>query len=93
MEKIINNYRNACEELAQAVNDYLFDGEREMIWSGGLCDFGACEFLSPDEMAEILESGMTREDYREWSDWKLNGTQYINLHSWVMGLRPEMLKQ
>lgn len=90
-------FREACDRLARAVNFQLFDGERDHSWvgdeAGGMCDFGDSDFLSPEDMARILESGMTYDEYAEWCDANIDNEQYINLASWLKGCRHDMLKK
>ena len=86
-----------CEELARAVNLHLFNGERTISWVedevGGICDFGYSDFLNPVEMVRILKSGMTHDEYTEWRDANLENDGYINLDSWLIGFRHEMMKK
>jgi hypothetical protein len=94
-EKTIKQYHNACNLLACAVNDQLFDGERQWYRIGnevgGLCDFDDTDALKPEEMVRIIESGMTYDEYAEWRDANIDNNNYINLKSWLMGLRHEMI--
>lgn len=94
-EEIIKQYHNACNLLACAVNEHLFDGERQWYWIaddiGGLCDFDDTDVLKPEDMVRIIESGMTYDEYAEWSNANLDNNNYINLKSWLMGLRHEMI--
>lgn len=96
IQQVVTDYRNACESLAEAVNEYLFDSKRRCYWVkseiGGVCDFGDEDFLSPADMVLILDSGMKYEQYEEWRDANVDSGQFINLHSWLMGLRHSMLK-
>lgn len=59
---------------------------------GGLCDFEDTDLLTPDEMVLILEYNMSYEQYAEWREANLTHKPTINLRSWLMGLRHEMLK-
>ncbi len=95
-KKITEDFRRACDALAEAVNRQLFDGERSHCWvadeHGGLCDYGDTDFLSPGDMVLILERGVDYGRYSEWCDANAEGGQYINLRSWLMGCRHHMLK-
>ena len=42
-------------------------------------------------MVRIIENNMTYDEYAEWRDANLDHAQYINLKSWLMGLRHAML--
>jgi hypothetical protein len=94
-EKIIKQYHNACNLLVCAVNDQLFDGERQWYWIGdevgGLCDFDDTDVLKPEDMVRIIEHGMTYDEYAEWRDANIENNNYINLKSWLKGLRHEMI--
>ena len=48
--------------------------------------------LNPEDMVRIIENGMTYGEYAEWRDANLDNNRYINLKSWLMGLRHKMLK-
>lgn len=91
----ITAFRKACDDLADAVNEQLFDGARDYYWiggkEGGACDFDDCDIINSDDMVRILEHGMTYEHYSEWRDANLDQTQYINLSSWLKGLRHDMI--
>lgn len=97
VKQTVNNYRNACNELAQTVNDWLFDGSRSFYWVGeevgGICDFDDNDFLKPEDMAQILEAAMTYDEYAEWRDANIENGAYINLASWLKGLRHIILKE
>lgn len=89
-------FRQACDELARAVNAQLFGGSRSPYWVGGVpggaCDFEDCDFLSADDMVRILEHGLSYPEYALWRDHNAESDHYINLHSWLMGLRHCMIK-
>ena len=91
----IDTFRKACDGLAEAVNRKLFEGSRSFYWigdeAGGLCDFDDCDIIKPEDMVRILESGMTYDDYAAWRDANTDNTQYINLASWLKGLRHGMI--
>lgn len=91
----IKKYKDACNLLASIVNDQLFDGCRDWYWVCdevcGLCDFMDTDFLSPEEMVRIIESGLTYDQYAEWREANLDNSSNITLKSWLMGLRHDML--
>ena len=97
LKKIIKQYKDSCNELAELVNMQLFDGCREWYWIGdevgGACDFEETDVLNPEDMVRILENGLTYDEYAEWRDANLNDGRYINLKSWLMGARHYMLKE
>lgn len=91
-------FENDCNELARLVNKYLFNDERHWYWVGdyvgGTCDFGDTDFLSPIDMVVILDNNVTYEQYAEWRDANINNIErkgFINLESWIMGCRHDML--
>ena len=90
----VRNYRTGCNNLAKAVNEQLFEGCRDWYWVGGdiggVCGFEDCDFLSAEDMARIVESGMTYDEYAEWRDANLEHEQHINLRSWMKGARHGM---
>ena len=104
-KKKINNYqllslelfRESCDRLARLVNDQLFDGCRKWYWIGdevgGACDFEETDVLNPEDMVRIIENGLTYDEYAEWRDANLDNNCYINLKSWLMGLRHAMFKE
>ena len=95
LNKIIKQYKDSCNELAELVNMQLFDGCRKWCWIGdevgGACDFEDCDVLNPEDMVRIIENGLTYDEYAEWRDANLDNGRYINLKSWLMGARHYML--
>lgn len=93
----IKKYNDACNLLASIVNDQLFDGCRDWYWVGyevgGLCDFMDTDFLNPEDMVRIIENDMTYDEYAEWREANIDNDRYINLKSWLMGLRHDMLNK
>ncbi len=92
----IKKYKDACNLLASIVNDQLFDGLCEWCWVsdevGGLCDFGETDFLSPEDMVRIIENDITYKQYAEWLDANIENKKFINLRSWLMGARHNMIQ-
>ena len=95
LKKIIKQYKDSCNELAELVNMQLFDGCSKWYWIGdevgGACDFEECDVLNPENMVRIIENGLTYDEYAEWREANLDHAQYINLKSWLMGARHDML--
>ena len=91
----VSMFHNACNLLATLVNEQLFDGIRTWYWIGdevgGVCDFEDCDLLKPEDMVRVIENNMTYDEYAEWRDANLDNNRYINLKSWLMGLRHDML--
>ena len=91
----VEQYKKSCNELAELVNQQLFDGCRKWYWIGddvgGVCDFDCIDVLNPDDMVRIIENGLTYDEYAEWRNANLDNKRYINLKSWLMGLRHDML--
>ena len=94
---VVRKYKKACDDLAELVNEQLFDGCREWYWIGdevgGACDFEECDVLNPEDMVRIIENGLTYDQYSDWREANLDNNRYINLNSWLMGLRHEMLNK
>lgn len=92
-------FKGACNDLAVLINDALFDGGRDdWYWvggkPGGICAFNDSDFLTPEDMVLILESGLNYEQYSEWRDANIGNMEckgYINLYSWLKGCRHNML--
>ena len=90
-----------CKEryntLAELVNKQLFDGCRQWYWIGnevgGVCDFEDVDVLNLEDMFCIIENNMTYDAYAEWRDANLDNNRNINLKSWLMGARHDMLKE
>ena len=93
--QVIDAFRRACNDLAEAINKQLFEGSRDYYWVannvGGTCDFGDEDFINPDDMVRILKASMTYDEYAEWRNANVDHQQYINLSSWLQGLRHNML--
>ena len=94
---VVRKYKKACDDLAELINEQLFDGCREWYWIGdevgGACDFEVTDVLNPEDMVRIIENGLTYDQYAEWRETNLDNGRYINLKSWLMGLRHDMLKE
>ena len=92
---VVRKYKKACDDLAELVNEQLFDGCREWYWIGdevgGACDFEETDVLNPEDMVRIIENGLTYDEYAEWRESNLDHAQYINLKLWLMGARHDML--
>ena len=95
--KVVTMFQSYCNQLATLVNDQLFDGCRKWYWIGdevgGACDFEETDVLNPDDMVRIIENCMTYDEYAEWRDANIDNNRYINLKSWLMGLRHDMLTE
>lgn len=93
---VVRKYKKACDDLAELVNEQLFDGCREWYWIGdevgGACDFEDCDVLNPEDMVRIIENGLTYDEYAEWREANLANERKINLQSWLKGARPSMQK-
>ena len=96
--KLLQQFYTACNAIADAVNQQLFEGMRNPYWVandiGGSCDFGDTDFLTPEEMVLILKANLTYDEYAEWRDAniKYGDTKgYINLKSWIKGCRFSMI--
>lgn len=91
----VEQYKKSCNELAELVNQQLFDGCRKWYWIGddvgGVCDFYGVDVLEPEDMLRIIENGLTYDEYAEWRNANSDNKRYINLKSWLMGLRHDML--
>ena len=97
LKKIIKQYKDSCNELAELVNTQLFDGRRKWYWIGdevgGAWDFEETDVLNPEDRVRIIENGLTYDEYAEWRDANLDNGRYINLKSWLMGARHDMFKE
>lgn len=93
----VQRFKDACNDIAEAVNKQLFDGSRKWYWIGddvgGACDYEEADILNPDDMVCIIENRTTYDEYAEWRDANLDHAQYINLKSWLMGARHEMFNK
>lgn len=96
---IVNDFHNICDRLADAINKQLFENSRNYYWIGeeigGTCDFGNNDFLTPEEMVLVIENELTYDQYAEWRDANLEygvTKGYINLNSWLLGCRHDLLK-
>lgn len=96
--RALAKFDTACRDLVNLVNDQLFETSRSPYWVadevGGICDFGDTDFLSPIDMVVILDNNVTYEQYAEWRDANINNIErkgFINLESWIMGCRHDML--
>lgn len=94
-KETVELFRVACDGLAASVNQQLFDGGRKWYWIGnevgGVCDFEETDVLNPEDMVRIIENGLTYDEYAEWREANLDNGRYINIRSWLMGLRHDML--
>ena len=92
----VRNFKKACDDLAELVNEQLFDGCRKWYWIGdevgGACDFEETDVLNPEDMVCIIENGLTYNEYSEWREANLANDRKINLQSWLKGARHSMMK-
>lgn len=99
MDKIVKNYEDACNKLAEYIaNNFL--QQRDWYWVGdevgGVADFGDIDFLTPMEMRLIITNRLKYEDYAAWRDAIVDNSDkgvVINLQSWIKGLRYEQLER
>ena len=93
---VVRNFKKACDDLAELVNEQLFDGCREWYWIGdevgGACDFEETDVLNPKDMVRIIDNCLTYNEYAEWREANLDDGRYINLKSWLKGARLSMQK-
>ena len=93
----VQRFKDACNDIAELVNEQLFDGCRKWYWIGdevgGACDFEEVDVLNPEDMVRIIENGLTYDEYAEWREANLDNNRYINLKSWLMGARHDMFKE
>ena len=72
-KSIIKAFNSACNNLAQAVNEQLYDGKCKPYWIGdevgGLCDFDGYAVLSPIEMVRSEERRVGKECRSRWSPY------------------------
>ena len=93
--KTVKRYVNAVVDLANAVDRQLFD-DPSCPWRypdsvGGFCyRFKGGDLLDPADMILIVEHGMTRDDYAEWSDAVCNHADDIGLYDWLKGERYDL---
>ena len=94
-KETIELFKFACNLLATFVNKQLFDGCRNWYWIGdevgGACDFEETDVLNPEDMVRVIENNMTYDEYAEWREANIDNNRYINLKSWLMGARHDML--
>lgn len=97
LKKVVKKYEDACNLLAIAINARLFNCSRSFSWTGDeigdICDFEGTDFLNTQEMAYILKNNITYEEYSEWRNANLEHEKFINIQSWHMGLRHDMLNE
>lgn len=93
----VQRFKDACNDIAELVNEQLFDGCRKWYWIGdevgGACDFEEVDVLNPEDMVRIIENNLTYDEYAEWREANLDNNRYINLKSWLMGARHDMFKE
>ena len=62
----VEQYKKSCNELAELVNQQLFDGCRKWYWIGddvgGVCDFYGVDGLEPEDMLRISGKGLTDDE-------------------------------
>lgn len=97
---------SACEQLARAFCDTLgISRHSDGCWwvdYGGTFAFQCGEmFAGAEDMMLVIENGMSWEDFVEWyyqfydfdHETLEQKPNRINLRSWLMGARPEMLNE
>ena len=93
---VVRKYKKACDDLAELINEQLFDGCRDWYWIGdevgGACDFEETDVLNPEDMVRIIENNMSYDEYSEWREANLANERKINLLPWLKGARHSMQK-
>lgn len=96
MLKAVEDYTKGCNGLATAVNNKYWSGEREPRWIdeevGGLCDFGFGDILACEDMARLVQECVPHKEYSAWRQANFDNEKYINLKSWLMGVRHDQLR-
>ena len=99
----VKRYRDACEILRTTLRDMYFPENDRSYWIGddigGLCDFGDTSIISASDIALLIEKNVSYDSFDEWANAGLDYNadkpeserKYINLKSWLMGARYEML--
>ena len=104
---IVSQFKIACNNLANEINEQLFECYREPSWVanevGGICDFGDTDFLTPEEMVELLENDVKYSQYAEWRNYNIEHIKetranphkkpFINLHSWLICCRENLIQE
>lgn len=93
---VVREFKKSCDDLAELVNEQLFDGCRKWYWIGdevgGACDFEETDVLNPEDMVRIIKNGLTYNEYAEWRDANLANERKINLQSWLKCARHSIQK-
>lgn len=83
------DYKKTCDNIAEAVNQQLFDGSRSWYWIGEdgceMCDFDDTDVLSIETMSCIIEKNVSYEEYAEWRDYFIEHPEIVttNLRTWI----------
>lgn len=93
-------YNSLCEEYKHRLAITLGMEENVKYWYwigdniGETLDMDDW-ILNMGDIVRIVDNNMTFEDFSEWyTQWaEMPNDTCINLHSWLMGARPEMLKK
>ena len=94
---------NACDKLAlhfcSTLGVSASSSDTWWVSYGSLfCFLGGEMFINAEDMMLVIEHRMTWEDFSEWywqwNDMDKDGNPLpnrVNLNSWLMGARPEMI--
>lgn len=93
-ERTIGDWELSCNLLAEECGKHLFGEDYDTIddfWIGeqigGLFDYSGVLQLTCENMAEVLKEGTEVGTLIDWFEANIVNEQYINLHSWLKGLR------
>lgn len=104
----IQQYSDSCDRLARMFLEQLgMPDRKDYDWwwidypAGGMMTFNAGElFIAMEDIILAVEHAIGHDEFMEWY-WQWNGHDFetgepnpgrINMRSWLMGARPETIK-
>lgn len=97
-ERTIKDWELSCNLLAKECGKHLYGEDYDFLYDfwfadivGGVFEYNGWLGLNCEDMTEVLKEGTTIEQLYEWHEANVNNEQFINLHSWLKGLRHEHL--
>lgn len=97
-EALHKAYEAVCEVYKQRLIEQFDLDPIDVYWVGddvgGLLDIQGTYSLHLPEIVTIVDNVMLFDDFIDWwYQWTEEGNDHpINLNSWLMGLRPDMVK-
>jgi len=86
-DKIINNYEEACQDIAEKINEVYFDGEANIDWVAG--DIGGIAtisdyFFDMNYMTDALKYGASEKQFFDFYQLGMEEKHSCNFKNYIL---------